>query len=187
MRFELLLVATTAFIVFNIHTDWMYVKRALAAKKYLHMGGVVLGALFLYYLIKRNPLHAKDILLTSNEYVKYLPIDKHSADVLSPVLDFTARNVLSSEAGVPSLSGRGGGSRMATSGKQGNKRSVSETKKKFVAARQNWRCGSCEQQLPAWFEVDHKVRLDRGGSNHIDNLVALCRNCHGEKTAVENL
>ena len=73
-------------------------------------------------------------------------------------------------------------------GRQGaTKRSVSETKKKYVAAHQNWCCGNCKKQLPAWFEVDHKVRLEYGGSNHIDNLVALCRDCHGEKTAKENL
>jgi 5-methylcytosine-specific restriction endonuclease McrA len=29
--------------------------------------------------------------------------------------------------------------------------------------------------------------LEYGGSNHIDNLVALCRECHGKKTTIENL
>ena len=67
------------------------------------------------------------------------------------------------------------------------KRSVSETKKKFVASRQGWKCGDCQDQLNAWFEVDHKMRLDQGGSNHVDNLVALCRDCHGKKTTIENL
>ena len=32
-----------------------------------------------------------------------------------------------------------------------------------------------------------KTRLEHGGSNHVDNLVAMCRECHGEKTAMENL
>ena len=67
------------------------------------------------------------------------------------------------------------------------KRSVSETKKKYVASIQNWKCDSCKEGLTAWFEVDHKIRLDSGGSNHVNNLVALCRNCHGKKTALENL
>ena len=74
-----------------------------------------------------------------------------------------------------------------SSGKQSTKRSVSETKKKFVASRQGWTCGDCKNQLTAWFEVDHTVRLEHGGSNHVDNLVALCRDCHGKKTAFENL
>jgi 5-methylcytosine-specific restriction endonuclease McrA len=56
-----------------------------------------------------------------------------------------------------------------------------------VAARQGWKCGDCQLQLNAWFEVDHKIRLEHGGSNHIDNLVALCRDCHGKKTTIENL
>jgi 5-methylcytosine-specific restriction endonuclease McrA len=66
------------------------------------------------------------------------------------------------------------------------KRSVSESKKKFVAAEQGWKCGECKRQLPGWFEVDHKIRLEYGGSNAVDNLVALCRDCHGKKTAFEN-
>ena len=77
--------------------------------------------------------------------------------------------------------------RILNSGKKTTKRSVSETKKKYVAAEQGWTCGGCKKQLPAWFEVDHKIRLDSGGSNHVDNLVALCRDCHGKKTAFENL
>ena len=70
---------------------------------------------------------------------------------------------------------------------QNTKRSVSETKKKYVAAQQGWTCGDCKRQLPAWFEVDHRIRLDRGGTNEVNNLVALCRDCHGKKTSFENL
>ena len=76
---------------------------------------------------------------------------------------------------------------MNGNGTKNVKRSVSETKKKYVAAQQGWNCGGCKKQLPAWFEVDHKIRLDNGGSNNVDNLVALCRDCHGKKTAFENL
>ena len=42
-------------------------------------------------------------------------------------------------------------------------------------------------KLPAWFEVDHKTRLEHGGTNEVNNLEALCRECHGKKTAMENL
>ena len=59
--------------------------------------------------------------------------------------------------------------RKILAGSKTTKRSVSETKKKFVAAQQSWCCGNCKKQLPAWFEVDHKVRLEYGGSNHVDN------------------
>lgn len=67
------------------------------------------------------------------------------------------------------------------------KRSVSETKKKYVASIQDWKCGECQKQLNAWFEVDHKIRLEYGGGNDVSNLIALCRECHGKKTAMENM
>ena len=77
--------------------------------------------------------------------------------------------------------------RILSSGKTGTKRSVSETKKKYVASQQEWKCGHCDKQLNAWFEVDHKIRLEHGGGNDVQNLVALCRECHGKKTAMENM
>ena len=76
---------------------------------------------------------------------------------------------------------------MMQSGKGTSKRSVSETKKKYVAANQDWKCGHCDSQLDHTFEIDHKIRLEYGGGNDVQNLIALCRNCHGKKTASENM
>jgi hypothetical protein len=73
------------------------------------------------------------------------------------------------------------------SGAKATKRSVSETKKKYVASCQDWKCGNCKSQLDHTFEIDHKVRLEYGGGNDVQNLIALCRNCHGRKTASENM
>ena len=36
------------------------------------------------------------------------------------------------------------------------KRSVSETKKKYVASMQDWKCGGYDSKLNAWYEIDHK-------------------------------
>ena len=83
--------------------------------------------------------------------------------------------------------GEGDNYQLNTPKNKATKRSVSETKKKYVAAQQGWKCGDCKNQLSAWFEVDHTIRLEDGGSNHVDNLIALCRECHGKKTAFENL
>ena len=35
--------------------------------------------------------------------------------------------------------------------------------------------------------VDHKIDLQFGGTNEVNNLAALCNNCHAEKTASNNL
>jgi hypothetical protein len=67
------------------------------------------------------------------------------------------------------------------------KRQVSQLMKKQVAARQQWKCGHCQSVLDASYEVDHILALYHGGSNSEENLVALCRNCHGKKTVNERL
>jgi 5-methylcytosine-specific restriction protein A len=59
--------------------------------------------------------------------------------------------------------------------------------KKWVAAKQEWRCGECKLLLEAAYEVDHIVPLAAGGSNEESNLRALCRRCHGLKTFRERL
>jgi len=190
MKFELLVLGITAFFIANTYHDGKYITMLKSWKKYYQMAGIAFAGVSAYAFLKKYPAHSRGLLNHANGIIKYMPIDKEAGDILSPLLSMSQQCL----GGKESFAGhavRVGGSpqenRMLNSGKQGTKRSVSETKKKFVAAEQGWKCGSCKQQLPAWFEVDHKTRLDQGGSNHVDNLVALCRDCHGRKTAFENL
>lgn len=184
MKLELFLLALTYFIVGNIYYEGRYLKAILDNKKYFHMAGVIIGVLVIYWLLKSNPAKAGEIISTSNDYIKHLPVDKDTSTILTPIFDIT--NVANRYGALQSNNTLAqqqiyGGNRKAT------KRSVSETKKKFVASNQNWQCAGCRKQLNAWFEIDHNVRLEHGGSNHVDNLVALCRECHGKKTTIENL
>jgi len=190
MRFEIVIIVITALVIANIYTDGKYLRLALTWKKYYQMIGVGLFGLVLIYLLRKNPDRAKDIIESSNEYLKNVPIDKDSYNFIHPIMDFTSKQQYGQHGqsitnNDPQLYKYQ--QKVMNSGGKGTKRSVSETKKKFVAAKQNWCCGDCKKQLPAWFEVDHTVRLEHGGSNHVDNLVALCRDCHGKKTAIENL
>lgn len=66
-------------------------------------------------------------------------------------------------------------------------RNVTGLMKKKVAANQKWQCGHCRNILDASFEVDHIIALFKGGTNQESNLIALCRNCHGNKTVNERL
>lgn len=192
MRFELVIMLIAGFLMANIYTEGKYMNMLVSWKKYYQMAGVAFAALMFYILIKKNPLRAREIVSTSNDYIKYLPIDKNASNIISPILDFTTKQgFMSSNENYPIMN-MGSNTqvsedRIMNSGKKATKRSVSETKKKFVASRQSWKCGDCQNQLNAWFEVDHVVRLEYGGSNHVDNLVALCRDCHGKKTTMENL
>lgn len=191
---ELIIIIIAGFIMANIYTDGKYMRMLSSGKKYYQMAGVAFGALMFYILFKRNPLRAREMMTASNEYIKYLPIDKNASNIISPILDFTSKHSFANDGGqqypilpMSNSNQQQAENRIASSGKKSTKRSVSETKKKFVASRQNWKCNDCQNQLSAWFEVDHTVRLEYGGSNHIDNLVALCRECHGKKTTMENL
>lgn len=198
MRLELLFIIAVGFIIFNIYSDGKYTKIFYSYKKYFRMGFILFLALICYLMIKRNPHNCKNILLHANNMVKFMPIDRSSMDMLSPIIDFTGGSGLGS--GLGSVSNSSNHTRSFMQDMQHDqspnqpshnprivKRSVSETKKKYVASMQGWKCGHCGKQLNAWFEVDHKIRLDNGGSNEVQNLVALCRECHGEKTARENM
>jgi len=193
MRLELWILLITAFLVYNAYKDGKYTKMLLSFKKYYKMLFFALLGIGIYYLLKRNPSKGKDMLLYANNYIKYLPIDRNSMDMLSPIIDFTSKSdssFMETLNGIPPQTPgffNSGEHRITTSGKGGTKRSVSETKKKYVAANQDWKCGHCQNQLDHTFEIDHKVRLEYGGGNDVQNLIALCRNCHGKKTASENM
>jgi len=196
MRIELLIFLAAGLLMANVYTDGKYMKLAFTWKKYYKMAAIAFGALMLYILFKKNPFRAQQILSTTNDYIKYLPLDRNTTNMISPILDFTSKHDFAGSGGggfnhpiipMPMQNETASRNRILNSGQKATKRSVSETKKKFVASNQNWKCGECQEQLTAWYEIDHKIRLQNGGSNHVDNLIALCRNCHGKKTAIENL
>ena len=197
MKFELLVFGITAFFIANVYHDGKYVHIIKSWKKYYQMAGIGFVGLSAYLFMKKYPGHSRSLFTHANGIIKYMPIDKDATDLLSPLLDMTKSSMFSNDMAYQQNDNgmmmthqqkrmMNSGANMGM-GQANTKRSVSETKKKFVAAQQGWNCGACKKQLPAWFEVDHKTRLDQGGSNHVDNLVALCRDCHGKKTAFENL
>ena len=193
MKLELIIFGITAFLVYNAYHDGKYSKFFVSWKKYIQMGTIALVGISLYLMIKRNPLQSKNLLMYANNAVKYMPIDKTSMDMISPIFDFTNNKNSFMESFHSELdpdydmNTSQQERRIINSGNKGTKRSVSETKKKYVASNQDWKCGDCGTRLNAWFEVDHKIRLEHGGGNDVTNLVALCRECHGKKTAMENM
>lgn len=191
MRLEIFILGLTAFFIYNAYKDGKYTKMLLSFKKYYKMIFYAILGIGIYLILKRNPGQGRNMLLYANNVVKFMPIDKSSMDMLSPVFDFTSSNDRSFMESLnnlePSNFNSASNNRLQNSGKNGTKRSVSETKKKYVAAGQSWKCGHCQAQLDHTFEIDHKVRLEYGGGNDVQNLIALCRNCHGRKTASENM
>lgn len=201
MRIELVIILITAFLIYNTYHDGKYTSMIYKNKKGMQIAFYAFAGISLFVLLRKNPARGKTLLLHANEAIKYMPIDKQSASLLSPIIDFTVRDSSdqsfmshlnpSRNIGHASAEQRilqsGGRSNTNNGNGKATKRSVSETKKKYIASMQDWKCGDCREKLNAWFEVDHKTRLEYGGSNEVNNLVALCRNCHGKKTAFENM
>jgi hypothetical protein len=190
MKAGLMILGITVFLVVNTYHDGKYTKMLSINQKYFKMAMFAFVGFSMYLLIKKNPSGSKSMLQHANALIKYMPVDKETADLISPIFDFTnAKNSMDSMSGnytayndhTPQTK------RMLNSGGNTTTRSVSETKKKFVAAQQGWKCNNCASQLNHTFEVDHKTDLRYGGTNHVSNLVALCRNCHGEKTMENKL
>ena len=182
MRIEIFMVGITILFVINTYYNGFIIKWVQRQKKFIQIAGIIMVSFSAYLMIKRHPEKARTALLQATNYVKYMPVNKSTVDQFSNIFDFTTgENDNEGNISTPPLS------QNAVDPEKRVKRSVSETKKKYVASMQDWKCGSCHAKLSAWFEVDHKKRLEYGGSNNVDNLVALCRECHGQKTAMENM
>jgi hypothetical protein len=191
MKLELLIFAVTGFLITNTYCDGKYTRMLTIGKKYIKMIMFAFVGFSIYLLLKKNPDQSRSILSHANTLIKYMPIDKDTTDLISPLFDFTRisndiNNFSTNSNHIPSSQQTPQMKRMMGSGKT-SKRCVSETKKKYVASQQNWKCAKCQNQLTATFEVDHKIDLQLGGSNHVSNLTALCRECHGNKTMMRNL
>jgi len=181
MNHGLIIFGITAFFIADSWHDGKYTALIKSWKKYYKVALIAFAGISTYAFLNKHPKNSRELAYHAATLVKSLPIDKDAGDLLTPLLSGGSPFPNSGSYMTPQHK------RMIQSGATATKRSVSETKKKYVAAQQHWKCGDCQRQLPAWFEVDHKTRLDSGGSNHVSNLVALCRDCHGKKTAMENL
>ena len=184
MKFELILFGITGFILYNMYYDNKYLKMLINYKKYYQMIFILLLSICIYVMFKKNPRECHKLLLHTNDFIKYAPIDKTTMNMLNPIIDLTTRgrNNIMNESSILTSNDR-----YISVNNKPTKRSVSETKKKYVASEQDWKCGKCKNKLNHTFEIDHKIRLEYGGTNDPSNLIALCRECHGKKTAMENM
>ncbi len=185
MNFGFLIFSITALFIANTYYDGQLFKNLLKYKKYYQIALFAFMGFSFYLFVKKNPSNGKQMLNHANSFVKYMPIDKNSSQILTPIISLTNKTINQEyDSPIPMQNNQYNAAPLQN---KTVKRSVSETKKKYVASLQNWHCANCKNQLSAWFEVDHKIRLADGGTNDTNNLVALCRECHGEKTAMENL
>lgn len=67
-----------------------------------------------------------------------------------------------------------------------NRRIFSEFEKQSIASSHDYKCNTCNTDLvEREFDIDHKIPLNKGGKNSVENLQPLCKTCHKQKTAKE--
>lgn len=202
-KLRLLFFAIVAFLIYDTYYNWKIIRFIYHNKRYVYMLSIALSALWFYSILDQNPQQYYDFLSATVNLLHVSPVDRNSTELVNaitrltkPILSTNDINYNNSNninninnnniSGTDNISNDTSSSYFNDIGDR-NKRSVSNIKKKYVASQQGWKCASCNQTLSAWFEVDHRIRLDRGGSNDVSNLMALCRECHGRKTAMESM
>jgi 5-methylcytosine-specific restriction endonuclease McrA len=68
-----------------------------------------------------------------------------------------------------------------------NNRKIPELIKKKLIFNQKYKCIKCCILLPYTYEIDHIVPYSISKNNEINNLQALCPNCHALKTKEDNI
>lgn len=65
--------------------------------------------------------------------------------------------------------------------------SFTQMERNAIASTQNYKCNVCEIELEEQreYDIDHIIPIANGGKNTVDNLQAICKNCHKEKTKNE--
>jgi hypothetical protein len=63
-----------------------------------------------------------------------------------------------------------------------------EEERCLIAGSQKWICKCCEKELfDGSYDIDHINPLNQNGTNEINNLQALCKECHKTKTKTDKI
>jgi len=63
---------------------------------------------------------------------------------------------------------------------------ISKSVKQTIIDKQQNACGECKRVLSSFFQIDHIIALQFGGTDDESNLMALCCECHAMKSITEN-
>jgi len=66
------------------------------------------------------------------------------------------------------------------------RRKINKDLRQSIVDKQENACGSCKLALTSYFQIDHTVGLQFGGTDEESNLMALCCECHAMKSIAEN-
>lgn len=182
---NLILITILCFFILKYYFNFEIINKAYIYLKYIVI------VILIYLVIKyHNHPQLKQSIIQSIRKIEQVPVERGIVELencwnsLQDLNDTINKNNTNQMNTIHQTMNT---NQMNTEQNSRHKRNVTNGQKKYVAAYQQWKCGHCKQLLDASYEVDHIIALYKGGTNHLDNLVALCRNCHGNKTMKERL
>mgnify|MGYP001414627529 CR=1 FL=1 len=166
-----LLIVIAIILIINVLYDNNLVNYYNQYKKYIKISLIIIVFWFLY--------SSKD---GDNEFANKILESMNKVDSV-PITHKNISNIITKFANNSNTTSNSNNKKTIAT-----KRNVPESVKKYVAGNiQKWKCRSCNCILDSAYEVDHIMPLHMGGSNDINNLRALCRNCHGKKTVKDRI
>ncbi len=91
MSLGFIIIIITVFLMINAYHDNKYVDMLKSYKKYYQIALFGFLGLSLYLFIRKHPNDSRSMMKHANGIIKYMPIDRTSTDLLTPLLDFGPR------------------------------------------------------------------------------------------------
>ena len=137
MKINFVIFLITVFLIANTYYDGKFTDYLIKGKKYYKMATFAFVGLSIYLFINKNPNESKNLVKHATELIRYMPVDSNTSDMLTPLFDFTNARDKLNQLGQSNINVTMAPQtkRMLNSGGTA-KRCVSETKKKYVAAKQ---------------------------------------------------
>ena len=89
MNIETIIIIITLFFAANTYYDGSLLKDFSKYKKYYKIAGCLFVGLSFYAMIKKNPDQSRNLIQSTSEFIKILPVDRNTKDMISPLLDIS--------------------------------------------------------------------------------------------------
>ena len=87
MHIQKWVILITIFFIANTYYEVKITDYLTMGKKYYKMGIYAFVGLSIYMFIKKHPSESQNMLVHANSLIKYMPVDKNTTDLLSPIMD----------------------------------------------------------------------------------------------------
>ena len=89
MKINFIIFLITVFLVANTYYDGKFTDYIVKGKKYYKMATFAFIGLSMYIFINKNPQQSHNLVKNATEFIKYMPMDSNTSDLLTPLFDFT--------------------------------------------------------------------------------------------------